>query len=94
MANIFTNEVLVLLAAPVRLDTGLALRSGVEVQNNGPNPIWLAFNDSASCVLNKCRKVSPGEAFSVAVPSQVPIWAIAATADQLTGAATCVTEIQ
>jgi hypothetical protein len=94
MANIFTNEVLVLNSAVIRIDTGLTQRSGIEVQNLGPNDIYVAVGESAACVLTKSRKVSVGEAWSFACLSQVAVYAKAATADQVTGAATIVTELQ
>ena len=90
----FTNEVLVLASGAVRLETGLVGRTGLEIQNLGPNPIWIGLDTSGTAVVNKSRKLNTGESWSLNLREQVKVYAIASTADQVTGAATVVTEVQ
>jgi len=88
-----TTEVLVSSSLVTRLPaTDLHLRSTVEVQNLGPNPIYVAFSE-ATCVATKARKLNTGDTWTVAVKG-VTLYAIAGTADQVTGAATIVSEAQ
>lgn len=93
----FTNEKLVLNASSVLLTSTLVGRRSVEVQNLGPNPIYCAVvaasTDSADAVLTKSRRVANGEAWALDLPPGRFLYARAATADQVTGAATIVTEI-
>lgn len=89
----YTNEVLVLNSAAVRLDTGLSSRRGIEIQNLGPNAIYCAVGAQADAVLTKSRKLDTGETWALAANESVQFWARAATADQVTGAATIVTEV-
>jgi len=89
----YTNEVLVLASAATRLDTGFAARKGIEIQNLGPNAIYVALGTSTDAVTTKSRRLSPGESWSLALWAGITVWARAVTADQVTGAATIVTEI-
>jgi hypothetical protein len=86
-----TTEVLVLASAPVTI-TRSPKSGGVEVQNLGPNNIWLALN--AAPVVNKSRRIAPGESLALDAPFYCPIQLLASTADQVTGAATIVTELR
>lgn len=93
----YTNEVLVLNATATLLTTTLSGRRSVEVQNLGPNAIFCAVSssttDSTAAVVNKSRKVGAGEAWALDLPPGRSLYAKAATADQVTGAATVVTEV-
>lgn len=93
----FTNEVLVLNATSTLLTTTLVARRSVEVQNLGPNPIYCAVSagstDSAVAVVTKARKVAAGEAWALDLPPGRSIYAKAGTTDQVTTAATIVTEV-
>lgn len=86
------TEVLVLNSAPVQLPDSTNRRA-ISIQNLGPNAIYCAFSASANAVLTKSIKIGNGETFSMNFPAGISIWCRAATADQLTGAATIVTEI-
>jgi hypothetical protein len=90
-----TAQVLVLNATPTRLDTASKRFRSIEIQNNGPNNIWCAIGHEApaSLVLLQCRKVVPTEAWSLDLCSSLHVWALAETANQISGAATCVTEV-
>lgn len=92
-ANIATNEVLVLTTS-TRVDTGtLVARRGIEVQNLGPNAIYCALYESTAAVVLKARKVAAGSSWAVDAPAGLPMYCIAATANQVTTAATIVTEL-
>lgn len=85
----YTREVLVTTTAATI--TRLEGSRGVEIQNLGPNAIYCSLGSTA--VLNKSRKIAAGGFWSVSVPRQVDVSCIAETANQLTGAATIVTEV-
>jgi hypothetical protein len=86
--------VLVLASAPTEV-TATRLRKSILIQNNGPNPIWAALGDSSKCVLNKCIKIDAlGGVLSMDDGEGWSVWLIAATADQVTGAATDVVEVR
>lgn len=99
VGNPTTSEVLVLTTATelTRTVTG-GRRVAMEVQNLGPNAIFCAFS-SATAVVNKARmiaaKPASGAADSWAVDAgpHARIWCIAATANQVTTAATVVSEL-
>ena len=97
LAGEFTSEVLVLNSAVTLVTTTRSPRQGVEIQNNGPNAIYCAVvstsANSADAVLTKSRKVSAGEAWGLSLPAGRAVYCRAATADQVTGAATVVTEV-
>lgn len=89
----FAGEVLVLASGATRIDPAPRLaRQAVEIQNLGPNPIYCALRTSTGLVVNKGRKIIYGEAWAVMAGPSSPIYCIAATADQVTTAATIVTE--
>jgi hypothetical protein len=84
-----SKEVLVLTTA-----TAIPRTQGTkafEVQNLGPNPIYCAFGAAANAVVLKSRKIAAGENWSIEVGSTVKMWCIT-TVNQVTGAATVVTE--
>lgn len=85
------TEVLVLNSAATEL-TRSEGRGAVEIQNLGPNAIFCAFT-SAGAVVNKARQILPDASWSLDLKSPVKVYCIAATADQVTGNATIVTEI-
>ncbi len=90
----YTNEVLVLNSAAVRVDAGtMRARKGIEIQNLGPNPIYCAVGAQADAVLTKSRRLTTGETWSMGLFFGPAVWCRAASADQVTGAATIVTEI-
>jgi hypothetical protein len=73
--------------------TPLSGRIAVELFNNGPNIIYCTVDGSAP-VVNKARPIAPQGAWSPPVGSAITIKCIAATAAQLTTAATIVTEVK
>lgn len=90
-----TSEVLVLASAATVLPqtaTAPRGRSAIEIQNLGPNSIFCAFS-SATAVVNKARRIQSGEVWAIDAKSHIPIYCKAATADQVTGAATIVSEL-
>lgn len=94
-----TQEVLVLASAPVVMPTtALAGRKAIELQNLGPNDEFCCIGTaSAACtpVVNKSRRVAAsGGTWSLDVGDKAIVKCIAATADQVTGAATIVTEVR
>lgn len=85
-----TREILALTTnAVVPRNTGA---KSIDIQNLGPNPIWVALG-SAAAVVNKCKKIGAGESWSVDAYYTIPINIIASTANQVTGAATIITEV-
>lgn len=94
-----TTEVLVLTTATAlpysggTATSGTVGRVGIEIFNNGPNTIYCAFS-SATAVVNKARPIAAGASWALDAMGRVGIWCIAATASQLTGAATIVSELK
>lgn len=86
------TEVLVSNTVPTQLGGALALRGTIEINNYGPNNIWVA-DSVAGCVVGKCRRVSPQESYSLDLHSALKLYALAETATQATTAATVVVEI-
>ena len=87
-----SNQVLVLQTA-TRVDTaGFAQRAGVVIQNNGPNAIYCRISVSTSLAVGYGYMITPGASWAFPLPAQVPVWCLAATANQVAGAATDVTE--
>lgn len=89
-----TAEILVLNSAATAVPTSaLANRRAIEIQNLGPNAIFCRC-DGTNPVVNKARKLdSAGGVWSLDCdPTACACKCIAATADQLTTAATIVTE--
>lgn len=85
-----TTEVLVLTTATAMPQTSL-YRRGMLIENRGPNAIWCAMGSAASAVVNKSHRVAPNGG---TLPFNAPDkwWCIAETANQVTGAATVVSE--
>jgi hypothetical protein len=87
------GEVLVLTTA-TRVDPApLSGRRGIEIQNNGPNTIVCQVRNTTGLTTTKGRLVLPGEAWAVGAYTNTPIYCLALTANQVTGAATNVTEV-
>lgn len=84
-------EVLVLTTATRVDNAATTYRRGCEVQNQGPNSIWCNVGTS-TVVATKARQVLPGEAWAINLRAGVPLYCLASTANQVTGAATIVTE--
>lgn len=97
--NLYTNEVLVLASAAVQVDTGSVAaaaggqRRGLEIQNLGPNAIYCSVGESAAAVTTKSRKLNTGDAWALDLVAGRHVYCKAVTADQVTGAATIVTEV-
>lgn len=90
----WATEVLVLNSAAVQVDaTASRSRKGFEVENDGPNAIYCEVG-GATPVLTKSRKLASGERWSAAAGFGQVVKCIAATADQVTGAATIYSEVQ
>lgn len=87
-----TTEALVSHTNPTSLPRMTNGRA-VEIQNLGPYNIWVALGAASACVVGKCRRLQPGETWSMAIPGTCPIYALAETADQLTTAATVINEV-
>lgn len=89
----WATEVLVLNSAAVQVDASKSRRRVAwEIQNLGPNAIYCETQGTAPTLL-KSRKVASGESWSG--PAGVgDIYCKAASADQVTGAATIYTEAQ
>lgn len=78
---------------PTRLPQ-LCGRTGMEIQNLGPNPIWcVVSHNSVHARVNRARKVDAGGGiFAANVKDTQPVFCVASTAAQVQGAATIVTE--
>lgn len=92
-AGVYTNEVLVLSSAATRVDTDITRRTGIELQNLGPNPIYCALKTSTDAVTTKSRRLITGETWSIGLIAGIGVYCRATTADQVTGAGTIVTEV-
>lgn len=89
-----TTEVLVLTTATALPQSSL-YRRGMLIENRGPNAIWCAFS-SAAAVVNKAHRVGPAsETGNNRFPFNAPdkMWCVAESANQVTGAATVVSEV-
>lgn len=86
-----TQECLVTTTAAPIPATPMSFRTSVEIQNLGPNPIYCGFSASEA-VNSKARKLATGETWVVST-SNFTIYAVT-TVNQVSGAATIVTEIQ
>lgn len=87
-----TTEVLVLTASAVALPTEpLFFRREVTVQNLGPNPIFIGFT-AAEAVASKALRLAQYEKLVITGES-FTLYAITTSANQVTGAATVVSEI-
>lgn len=84
-----TTEVLVQTTATVL--PVMRYRRAIEVQNLGPNDIFCA-GSAAAAVVNKARKVTANGG-TWRFTGGDTIWCVASTANQVTGAATIVSEV-
>lgn len=86
-----TNEVLVLTTATAMPQQSL-YRRGLWMENRGPNAIWCAMGSATKAVVNKSHRIAPNGG---TLPFNAPDkwWCIAETANQVTGAATVVSEV-
>lgn len=87
-----TREVLVTTGA-VQVTSTWEGRGGVEILNLGPNDLWCGIGASARAVLNKSRRIKTDGTWAVDLGPKLQIWCLAATANQVTGAATIVNEV-
>jgi hypothetical protein len=84
-----TNEILVLTTSTAI--TRSTRTTSVEIQNLGPNDIWCAVDGTP--VATKSRKIAAsGGTWSLDLNAGVAINCLASTANQVTGAATIVSE--
>lgn len=86
-----TSEVLVLTTATALLSEALFFRRSVQVQNLGPDPIYVAFS-AATAVATKAWKLATNGTLTVTGES-FSLYAVT-TVNQLTGAATIVMELE
>ena len=87
-----SNQVLVLTAA-TRVDTAnFGYRSGVVIQNGGPNAIYCRIGSTTSLAVGYGYYLAPGSVWSFPLPAQIPVYCLAATGNQVAGAATEVVE--
>lgn len=87
------TEVLVLNSASTATPTTPASgRRSIEIQNRGPNSIFCKPGGTGA--LNTTREIRPGDAWSLDLGSAIAVGCRAATADQVTTAATIVTELK
>lgn len=94
-----TTEILVSNTVQTAVPTTvLANRRAIEIQNLGPNAIYCAVGPAATpptAVLLKTRQVAAsGGVWAIDLGPNVIINCLAATANQVTGAATIVTEVR
>lgn len=93
MHSVTQTEVLVLASASTAVPTTPADgRKAIEIYNNGPNAIYC--KPGGTGVVNTTREIEPGTSWYLELASTVAVGCRAATADQVTTAATIVTEIQ
>lgn len=98
-AQSVTSEVLVLTSA-TELTRTIAggKRVAMEIQNLGPNAIFCAFT-SATAVVNKARMIAAkpasgaADSWALDVIPETRVFCVAATANQVTTAATVVSEL-
>lgn len=94
-----TSEVLVLNATQTAMPAApLSDRRAIEIQNLGPNAIYCAVGPASApptAVLLKSRQIAAsGGVWAVDAGPNIIVRCLAATADQVTGAATIVTEVR
>ena len=73
--------------------TALTQRKSIELQNLGPNAIFCTVDGTAP-VVNKARQIAANGTWALDVGPAVVLTCIAATAAQVTGAATIATEVR
>ena len=89
-----TSEWLVTNGAGGSTLTNFANRRVLELQNLGPNAIFVTIDGQAPLATGALgRKIDPGTTWAVMANAGVVVKAIAATAAQVTTAATQVTEL-
>lgn len=87
-----SNQVLVQTTA-TRVDTaGMAVRKGIIIQNNGLNSIYCRVSSPTSLAVGYGYKLDPGGVLNLLLPGHIPVYCLAATANQVAGSATDVTE--
>lgn len=86
-----TDEVLVLTTATEM--PRIAGSKAIEIQNLGPNPIFCALDTASKAVLNKARRIDSGSSWALSIPTPRRVYCVA-SANQLTGAASIVTNIR
>lgn len=75
--------------------TAFALRKAMELQNLGPNSIFCTVDGQAPLATGALgRRILSGDAWSIDAGSNIAVKCIAATAAQVTGACTQVTELR
>lgn len=94
-----TTEVLVLnLTQTAMPTTPLAGRRAIEIQNLGPNAIYCAIGPASTpptAVLLKSRQIAAsGGVWAIDLNDKIIVRCLVATANQVTGAATIVTEVR
>ena len=87
-----TKEHLALLATVTTISRSNNT-NGFELQNNGPNSVWLALDNSALCIVDKCRKIAAGASVFFEIPHEMAAYVRASTADQVTTAGCIITEL-
>lgn len=90
------NEVLVDAVTVTLLDTNAASRQFVQLDNLGPNTIWVVMSTAGapgSITIGKAIPVWTKDSILLPAGTGLRLYAITETADQLTGAATWVTEL-
>lgn len=88
-----SNQVLVLTTA-TRVDTaGFSIRKGIVIQNGGPNAIYCRVGSSTGLAVGYGWYISPGASLQLPVQQNIPVYCLAATANQVAGAATEVQEL-
>jgi nitrogen fixation-related uncharacterized protein len=90
-----TTEVLVLNTAATAVPTSpLVGRRSVEVQNLGPNAIFCTLGGDTPVVSKSRQLAASGGTWAFDVSEAIVVKCIAGTADQVTGAATIVSEVK
>lgn len=90
-----TREWLVLNTAGGTTLTNTSGRQALELQNLGPNAIFCTTGGETPVTTGVLgRKIDAGATWSLQASSAIAIKCIAGTADQVTGAATQVTELR
>lgn len=89
-----TSEWLVTNAAGGSTLTNLTARRALYLQNLGPNAIYCVFGTQTPLATGAMGiKIDPGSSFSISATDNVPVKCIAASAAQVTTAATQVVEL-
>lgn len=73
--------------------TSLSGRKAIELQNLGPNAIYCSLTSAA--VVTKTRRLdASGGTWALDIGETIPVCCVAATANQVTGAATVVNQVR